>query len=94
MQKSIIILGFIIISTALLWAQNGASFVNSSGDTLMQVRDDGQVIIGAAVANGNAVLDVDAVNNDKGILIPRLSTAQRTAIGGLGATDEGLLVYD
>ncbi|MCB0316503.1 MAG: hypothetical protein KDH84_25170, partial [Calditrichaeota bacterium] len=52
------------------------------------------MIIGAAVVNGNAVLDVDAVNNDKGILIPRLSSAQRTAISGLGASDEGLLVYD
>jgi len=29
-----------------------------------------------------------------GILIPRLSTAQRTGIAGLGAADEGLTVYD
>ena len=86
------ILSLMLINAAV--AQSGASFVNSSGDTLMQVRDDGRVIIGAAVANGNAVLDVDAINNDKGILIPRLSSAQRTAIGGLGASDEGLLVYD
>ena len=86
------ILSLMLINAAV--AQSGASFVNSSGDTLMQVRDDGRVIIGAALANGNAVLDVDAVNNDKGILIPRLSTAQRTAMSGLAATDEGLLVYD
>ena len=88
-----LIIVFFWFSGSLL-AQSGASFVNSSGDTLMQVRDDGRVIIGAALANGNAVLDIDAVNNDKGILIPRLSTAQRSAMSGLAATDEGLLVYD
>ena len=110
MKKSIIILSFIILSTAVLFAgdsdkkkktqdtaavvqktQNansknsgtsaqlnnsgGVSFVNSSGDTLMKVLDDGRVVIGAAVANGNAALDVDALGNDKGMLLPRLSSA-------------------
>lgn len=45
-------------------------------------------------ANNNAMLDVDATTNDKGILIPRVSSGQRTGIAGLGATDEGLTVYD
>lgn len=47
-----------------------------------------------ATANTNAILDVDVSTNDKGLLIPRLTTAQRTAIAGLGAADEGLTVYD
>ncbi len=47
-----------------------------------------------AAPNTNAILDVDVTTNNKGILIPRLSTAQRTGIGGLGAGDEGLTVYD
>ena len=47
-----------------------------------------------AVPNTNAMLDVDVTTNDMGILIPRLTTAQRTGIGGLGAADEGLTVYD
>ncbi len=73
---------------------SGVSFVNAAGDTLMQVRDDGNVIIGSAVANGNAVLDIDALNNDKGLLIPRLTTAQRTTMAGLSVADQGLAVYD
>lgn len=44
--------------------------------------------------NANAMLDVDAAGNDKGILIPRVTSAQRAAIAGLGAGDEGLTVYD
>lgn len=44
--------------------------------------------------NPYAVLDVDVSTNNKGILIPRLTTPQRTSIAGLGATEEGLMVYD
>lgn len=47
-----------------------------------------------AVANAHAILDVDVSTNDKGVLIPRLSTVERVAIAGLGAADEGLIVYD
>lgn len=47
-----------------------------------------------ATPNQYAILDVDVSTNNKGILIPRLSTAQRTGIAGLGATEEGLTVYD
>ncbi len=47
-----------------------------------------------AAPNPYAVLDVDVTTNDKGLLIPRLSTAQRTSIAGLGLTEEGLMVYD
>ncbi|GAB4259726.1 MAG: hypothetical protein Kow0079_16750 [Vicingaceae bacterium] len=47
-----------------------------------------------AAPNTNAILDVDVSTNNKGVLIPRLTTAQRTGIAGLGAADEGLTVYD
>jgi hypothetical protein len=47
-----------------------------------------------AAPNTNAMLDVDVTTNNKGILIPRLTSAQRTTIAGLGAADEGLTVYD
>lgn len=43
--------------------------------------------------NSNAILDLSSASNDKGILIPRLTTAERTAMS-LGAPDEGLTVYD
>ncbi len=44
--------------------------------------------------NPNAILDADVSTNDKGILIPRITSGQRVGIGGLGAADEGLTVYD
>ncbi len=46
-----------------------------------------------ATPNTNAILDVDISTNDKGILIPRLTTTERTNMT-LAATDEGLTVYD
>lgn len=47
-----------------------------------------------ATPNTNAILDIDVSTNNKGILVPRITTAQRTAIAGLAAADEGLTVYD
>lgn len=41
--------------------------------------------------NTNSMLDISS--NSKGLLIPRLSTAQRTGMG-LAAADEGMTVYD
>ena len=67
-----------------LWSLNGSDVIYNSGSA----------VIGAATANSKAILDVDSPNNDKGVLLPRLTTAQRTAISGLGASEEGLLVYD
>ncbi|MEM9894907.1 MAG: hypothetical protein AAF789_00940 [Bacteroidota bacterium] len=43
--------------------------------------------------NPNAVLHLVSPNNDQGLLIPSLTTMQRTDMT-LGAADEGLLVYD
>jgi hypothetical protein len=64
------------------WAANGATLFF----------DGGTVGIGTNAPNANAVLDVEA--NDKGVLLPRLTTAQRTAISGLDGDEEGLIVYD
>ena len=47
-----------------------------------------------ANANSNAILDISNSSNDKGVLIPRITTAQRTSISGLSSTEEGLTVYD
>ncbi len=46
--------------------------------------------------NQFAILDIDAdVNHNKGVLIPRLTTTERNNLSGnLGATENGLTVYD
>ncbi len=49
--------------------------------------------INTTTPNPQAVLDVEST--DKGVLLPRLTTAQRTSLGGaLGLTHESLLVFD
>ncbi len=68
-------------------------FVALSGAIIAQsvaINDDG------SNPNSNAILDIDISSNDKGILIPRLTTAQRTGTfdDAFGATEEGLTVYD
>jgi hypothetical protein len=45
-------------------------------------------------SSSNAILEVEAGNNNKGILIPRLSAAQRTAMSPHTTHDVGLLVFD
>ncbi|MBK6625960.1 MAG: hypothetical protein IPG35_00010 [Flavobacteriales bacterium] len=47
-----------------------------------------------APPNPHALLDVDGSTHDRGVLLPRMTTAERTAIAGLGAAEEGLTVYD
>lgn len=49
--------------------------------------------IGTNTPNPNAVLQVDAPTGNQGILLPRLSSAQRTAMT-LSATDKGMTVFD
>jgi hypothetical protein len=53
-----------------------------------------QVGIGTATPNTKAVLELKSPGNNQGLLVPRLTTAQRNAIAGLTAQDIGLLVYD
>lgn len=49
--------------------------------------------IGTSVPNTNASLHVDSPTNNQGVLIPRLSTTQRTAMA-LSNADKGLMLYD
>lgn len=53
-----------------------------------------QVGIGTTTPNPKAVLDLRSPGNNQGFLVPKLSTAQRNAIAGLSAQDNGLMVYD
>lgn len=49
--------------------------------------------INTSTPNPNAALDIEST--DKGIMVPRLTTAQRTTLGAtLGTADESILVYD
>ncbi len=51
-----------------------------------------QVGIGTTSPNSSSMLDIEST--DKGVLIPRLTTVERTGISGLGLSEEGLTVYD
>ncbi len=56
-----------------------------------------QVGIGTENPSSNAVLELKAPNNDQGFLMPRLTTAQRTAgafTANLSTADKGLLIFD
>lgn len=53
-----------------------------------------QVGIGTENPSVNAVLELKSPGNNQGFLVPRLTTAQRTAISGLGVSEKGLLVFD
>ncbi|MDN4012493.1 hypothetical protein QX233_08490 [Chryseobacterium gambrini] len=57
-------------------------------------QNNGAVGINTASPNPNSVLDVVSVNNNKGILIPRLTVTQRDAITINPANDDGLTVYN
>jgi hypothetical protein len=53
--------------------------------------------IGTANSNNHAVLELVSPNKNQGFLVPRLTTAQRTAAtftSSLATTENGLLVYD
>ncbi len=53
-----------------------------------------QVGIGTDSPNAKAVLDLQSPGNNQGLLVPRLTTAQRTSITGLTVGEKGLLVFD
>ncbi|MEZ5009728.1 MAG: tail fiber domain-containing protein [Chitinophagales bacterium] len=60
------------------------------GSSLVQAQSIG---IGTDYPNPNAILDVKSIS--KGVLLPRLTTAQRsTNLGSLGLSEEGLLIYN
>lgn len=53
--------------------------------------------IGVASPNKNAVLELVSPGNNQGLLVPKLTTAQRTAaafVSALGTKENGLLVFD
>lgn len=70
----------LIVGVALI---TGATFQSYSQN--IAVNDNG------AAAASNAILDVDVSTNNKGVLIPRLTTAEITA---MGSVTTGMLVYD
>ena len=57
---------------------------------LVSVSVRAQVGVGTATPAASAQLDVNSPGNDKGLLIPRMTAAQRTAIA---SPAEGLMVY-
>ncbi|MGE3757592.1 MAG: hypothetical protein AB7H97_07545 [Pseudobdellovibrionaceae bacterium] len=54
----------------------------------MRIDSSGTVGIGTSTPNTSAILDLSSIN--KGILIPRMTNAQK---GGIGSPPDGLLVY-
>lgn len=51
--------------------------------------------VGTSTPNPNAALHVESPTGNQGAIMPRLSTAQRLAMGSiLGTVDAGLLLYD
>ena len=70
------------------WYQKDSSAWNEFIQT-QKVESDGRVGIGTLTPDASAELDV--VSTDKGVLVPRMTTAQKTAIS---TPATGLLVYD
>gem|GEM_PF-1493134 len=68
---------------------NGKWLSNDGGDEGVFVNTTGQVGIGTSSPTASAMLDVQSTT--KGMLTPRMTTAQRTAISSPAT---GLLVYD
>lgn len=56
--------------------------------------NNGAVGINTTSPNSNSVLDVISGNNNKGVLIPRLTEAQRNAIVINQTKDDGLTIYN
>ncbi len=51
--------------------------------------------VGTTTPNTNAALHVESPTNNQGFIMPRLTTAQRNAMGSLlTANDQGLMLYD
>lgn len=51
--------------------------------------------VGTTTVNSNAALHVESPTNNQGVILPRLTTAQRTAMtSSLTAGDEGLMLFD
>ena len=63
--------------------------------SLLSFAQDHSIGINTTSLNPNAVLELVSPDGDQGIIIPKLTTAQRTGMANnLSAADLGLLVYD
>ena len=84
-------LGSLTIRTDGTTAATKAIVIRNSGGTtpLMQLNDAGVLSLGTETPNTSAILQVDSTT--QGILLPRMTTTQRTSIGTPSA---GLMVYD
>src|SRR6478609_7044808 len=63
----------------------------------LEVNGQNSVGIGTPTPNPKAVLELVSPGNNQGLLVPKLTTAQRTAssfTSSLGASENGLLVFD
>ena len=64
---------------------------------IVSIQADAQVGIGTTTPSANAVLELKSPGNNQGFLVPRLTTAQRTAAAftsALTSAEAGLLVFD
>tara|TARA_A200000159_G_C7323353_1_gene339818 strand:+ start:1869 stop:2096 length:228 start_codon:yes stop_codon:yes gene_type:complete len=57
---------------------------------ILSISVNGQVGIGTNTPDASAVLDIQSSSNNKGILIPRMTQAQRNAIGSPAT---GLMIF-
>jgi hypothetical protein len=74
-------------STSTTWT---AQFHNSAGNNnALMVRNDGIVSIGTASPNGSGVLEISSTT--QGVLLPRMTTAQRDLIT---TPADGLVIYN
>ncbi|XOV94523.1 MAG: hypothetical protein ACFHWX_07420 [Bacteroidota bacterium] len=63
----------------------------------LKAQENGSVGIGIENPNPNAILHLVSPDNNQGLLIPTITTSQRTSIsftGNLSSRDNGLLVFD
>src|SRR5688500_1692036 len=57
-----------------------------------QSTDKKSVVIGSLTEKPNALLIVNPQNSDQGVLMPQLSTGQRTAMKPSSPSEDGLMV--
>jgi hypothetical protein len=57
---------------------------------ILSISVNGEVGIGTNTPDASAVLDIQSSSNNKGILIPRMTQAQRNAIGSPAT---GLMIF-
>ena len=77
--------------------RNGVSLLVAFFLVTCQFSVFSQVGINTDAPNSRAVLDLNSPTNDQGLLVPRLSTSQRTApnfTSRLTAAENGLLIFD